>query len=301
LTAKLVIWNLFLIRLLKEPLLHFVLLGAGLFLLYDLQSYDSADQQDETNQIIFTTADINRISNAWQRRWQRPPTRQELHGQINAQIREEVLYREALAIGLDRKDSVVRRRMAQKMDFISNDLVSNSDPANKDLQAYLDTHIKNFILPGRISFTQIYLNRDKRGIQIQSDAAQLLKQLSQSPETIDSSSIGDPLMLSHRYRDTTDFDIRRLFGDTFTKHIFVLPVGKWLGPIESGYGIHLVRIDSRTPAKPPSLQQVRGKVLTEWQLEQKNRANETLYKEFSKHYKIVVQLDDFDMPGDSAE
>lgn len=274
------------IHWLKEPLLHFLLIGAGLFLLYGLQVDDVAGQP---NRIVFTEADIDRIMNLWERRWQRLPTERELNGLIEQQIREQVLYREALAMGLDENDSVVRRRMAQKLEFISNDLASLAEPDDARLKAYLDTHAEQFAIPGRVSFSQIYLNADQRGEHIQDDAEKLLAELSRPAAEIDSTMTGDPFMGGYRHDDLTDYDVTRLFGKTFAQQLFELPVDVWTGPVESGYGLHLVRIDSRSGSRAPSLEQVRDKVRDEWLVAQRRKANDTLYGEMRKRYEIVIQ------------
>lgn len=273
-------------RWLKDPLFHFLLIGAGVFLLYGLTADDAAEQP---NRIVFSEADTDRVINLWERKWQRLPTPQELKGLIEAQIREEVLYREALAMGLDEGDSVVRRRMAQKMEFISNDLASLAEPDDSQLQEYLDKHADKFALPGRISFSQIYLNADKRGDQVRQDADKLLAELAQSSADFDVSMAGDPFMGGYSHENLADFGVSRLFGKIFSERLFQLPVGKWTGPVESGYGLHLVRIDSRTDSTTPTLQQVRDKVRDEWLAEQRRKTNDALYTELLKRYEIVIE------------
>jgi len=275
-----------LIYWLKEPLFHFLLIGAGLFLLYGLQADDASGQP---NRIVFTEADTDRIINLWERKWQRLPNQQELQGLIESQIREEVLYREALAMGLDKDDGVVRRRMAQKMEFISNDLASLAEPDDGQLRAYLDTHAEKFAIPGRITFSQVYLNADRRGEQVRANADKLLTELSHSSKDVDISTAGDPFMGGYRHENLADFGVSRLFGKAFSKRLFELPVGKWSGPVESGYGLHLVRIDSRTDSTTPSLQQVRDKVRDEWLVEQRHKANNALYSELRKRYEIIIE------------
>ncbi|MBT8074024.1 MAG: peptidyl-prolyl cis-trans isomerase, partial [Xanthomonadales bacterium] len=182
-------------RWLKEPLLHFLLIGAGLFMLYGWASDEDAGRPD---QIIFAETEVDRLINLWERKWQRLPSQTELQGLIEQQIREEVFYREALAMGLDKNDTVVRRRMAQKLEFISNDLASLAEPDDAKLQAYLDEHREKFLIPGRISYSQVFLNRDKRGRQVSADAEQLLEELSQSPVDVDITMAGDAFMGGYR-------------------------------------------------------------------------------------------------------
>jgi parvulin-like peptidyl-prolyl isomerase len=273
-------------RWLKEPLFHFLLIGAGLFMLYGWQTDDDALRPD---QIVFTEAKIDQLINLWERKWQRLPTQQELQGLIEQQIREEVLYREALAMGLDKDDMVVRRRMSQKMEFISNDLASLAEPDESQLQTYLDKHPEKFAIPGRISYSQVYLNESQRGEQIYADAEKLLVELSQSTVDVDISMAGDSFMGGYSFNDETDFGVARLFGRAFAQELFKLPVGEWTGPVESGYGLHLVRVDSRTDSRAPSLQQVRDKVRAEWVAAQQREFNDVLYSELRKRYEITIE------------
>jgi len=272
-------------RWLKEPLFHFLLIGTGLFMLYGWQ----ADDTVRADQIIFTEAKIDRLINMWERKWQRLPTQQELQSLIEQQVREEVLYREALAMGLDKGDMMVRRRLSQKMEFISNDLTSLAEPDDEQLQAYLDSYPDKFSIPGRISYSQVYLNADQHGDQLFADAEKLLAELSQSAVDIDISMAGDSFMGGYSFSDETDFGVARIFGKAFATDLFKLPVGEWSGPVESGYGLHLVRVDSRTDSRAPSLEQVRDKVRGEWLSEQQRKNNDLLYAEFRKRYEIIIE------------
>ncbi len=275
-------------KLLSEPLLHFLLIGGLLFFIYDLKNDEIA--ADDNMSITITEANIDQLINQWQRRWQRLPSQQELQGLVRAQIHEEILYREALAMGLDKDDVVVRQRMTRKIEFISNDLASFAEPTDTQLQTYLDTHAEMFILPGKITFSQVYLNADKRGEQVQADADKLLADLSHSTTDLDISLLGDPFMGGQAYDSLNDFEVSRLFGDIFSEQLFELATGKWVGPVESGYGLHLVRIDSRTDPRVPSLARARDKVQNEWVAEQRRKANKAFYAELHKRYEITVEL-----------
>jgi len=280
-------------RWLKEPLFHFLLIGAGLFMLYGWQ----ADDTVRPDQIVFTEAKIDRLINMWERKWQRLPTQQELQGLIEQQIREEVLYREALAMGLDKDDMMVRRRMSQKMEFISNDLTSLAEPDDEQLQAYLDSNPDKFAIPGRISYSQVYLNADQHGDQLFADAERLLAELSQSAVDIDISMAGDSFMGGYSFDDETDFGVARIFGKAFATELFKLPVGEWSGPVESGYGLHLVRVDSRTDSRAPSLDQVRDKVRGEWLSEQQRKNNDLLYEVLRERYEIIIEGSAANLPA----
>lgn len=273
-------------RWLKEPLLHFLLIGTGLFMLYGWQSDDDELRPD---QIVFTEARVDQLINLWERKWQRLPTQQELQSLIEQQIREEVLYREALAIGLDKDDQVVRRRMSQKMEFISNDLASLAEPDDEQLQSYLDEHAEKFAIPGQISFSQIFLDVSQQGEQVYADIDRIMEELSNSPVDVDITMYGDSFMGGYTFNNEADFSVSRLFGQVFTQAIFELPVGQWAGPVESGYGLHIVRVNSRTNSRKPPLEQVRDRVRMEWVAQQQRETNDMLYAELRKRYEIIIE------------
>jgi parvulin-like peptidyl-prolyl isomerase len=271
---------------LREPLLHFLLIGAALFIFYNLQTDDSAD---DSNSIVISESDIDRLITLWEKKWQRLPTETELEGLVEAQIREEVLYREALAMGLDQNDTIVRRRLAQKVEFISADLASQAEPSDADLQTYLDTHAEKFAVPARISFQQIYLNADQRGDQVNKDAQRLLGQLTRSAASVDIMAAGDSFMFGQQHEQLTEHGVSRLFGQQFAEKIFELPVGAWHGPVVSGYGLHLVYVDAKSEAKASTLDEVRNKVRDEWLAQQRRKLDQVFYSELRKRYDIVVQ------------
>jgi parvulin-like peptidyl-prolyl isomerase len=235
---------------LREPLLHFLLIGAALFILYGLQN----DQPvNDDNRIIISEANIDRLLTLWEKKWQRLPSQSELDGMIEAQIREEVLYRESLAMGLDQNDSIVRRRLAQKVEFIFSDLASQVEPSDSELAQYLAAHADKFEVPARISFQQIYLNSDKRGAHVQSDAKNLLDKLTQPDSSVDIVAAGDPFMFGQQHENLTVHGVSRLFGKDFANKLFSLQAGSWQGPVQSGYGLHLVQISNMTAPVQPSV------------------------------------------------
>jgi len=272
-------------KLLREPLLHFLLIGASLFLIYGLQNDGISDQG---KRIVFTQADINRLVLVWEKKRQRPPTQVELEGLIEQQIRDEVMYREALSMGLDENDAVVRRRMAQKVEFITSDIAAQFEPTDADLEGYLATHMDEFEVPGRISFVHVYLNRDQHSDNMQQDVQSLLDQLSKPGSQTDFMTAGDPFMLGQQHEKMTRHDVSRLFGNEFVNSIFALPVGSWQGPVSSGYGLHLVRIDDKTEAVQQDLSMVRDKVYSEWQAQQRRDMDRAFYQSLRQRYEIII-------------
>jgi peptidyl-prolyl cis-trans isomerase C len=272
-------------KFLREPLLHFLLIGAALFLAYNLQNEDLV----ENNRIVISEAEVDRLITLWERKRQRLPTQNELQKLIDQQVREEVMYREALAMGLDQNDGVVRRRLAQKVEFISADLAALAEPTETELTNYLTTHSNKFELPGRIDFTQVYINSDKHGPNTQNYADSLLIDLAQATSDVDLETLGDSIMLDQRYEQVTEHDVTRLFGKDFANKIFTLPIGSWQGPISSGYGPHLVRIDSKTESRQPKLDTVREKVHTEWLAQQRREMDKVFYESLRQRYEIVIK------------
>lgn len=270
---------------LREPLLHFLLIGVALFVIYGLQN-DGLVNHD--NRIVISEADVNRLITLWGKKRQRPPTQAELNGLIEQQIREEVLYREALSMGLDQNDSIVRRRLAQKVEFISADLSAQIEPSETDLVNHLAANPELFEIPARISFVQVYLNADRRGKSLQKDADRLLTKLKKRGAKANN-ALGDPFMFGHEHGQLTPRGVSRLFGEEFTSSLFSLPIGKWQGPVQSGYGLHLVRIDNKTEASQPVLDEVKEKVRTEWFAQQRRKMDKLFYESLRQRYDIVIE------------
>ena len=270
-------------RILREPLVHFLVLGMGLFVLYGVFR-PREDVRDD--QIVVSTAQIERLAGLWERQWRRPPTEQELTGLVESHIREEVLYREAQAIGLDRDDTVIRRRLAQKIEFLAQDLALQGSPPEAELRAFFEENSDKFGIPGRLSFTHVYLNRDRRGADTESDARQILASLR---EGADPGQQGDRFMLQSHYALRSRDEVARELGTAFATSVFELPVADWQGPVESGYGIHLVRVEEREEGYLPEFAVVRDQVENEYTSVKRRETNEAFYAKLREGYEIVVE------------
>jgi hypothetical protein len=273
-------------KLLREPLVHFLVLGLGLFLLFGIVG-DSDDAP--TGRIEVSAARIAQLNEIFTRTSQRPPTEQELEGLIEDHIREEVYYREALAMGLDRDDTIVRRRLRQKLEFLTDDLVAAVDPAEEQLETYLSEHADAFRVPSRLSFRQIYFNQDRRGEQVTRDAESLLARLNGADSEVDTAGFGDSLMLPGKYDQISEIDVARDFGSGFAVALAELPVGRWSGPVESGFGLHVVRIRERKPGSLPPLAEVREAVEREWRHARRKEVGEAFYRTLRERYVISVE------------
>jgi hypothetical protein len=273
-------------RLLREPLVHFLLLGAALFAAYGwLNPGDGSAAGD----IVVTEGRIRNLTDTFARTWQRPPTAEELDGLVEDYIREEVLYREGVALGLDRDDTIIRRRLRQKLEFISEDEANAIEPTDAELAEYLAKNADDYRVESQLTFTQVFLDPSKRGDQFESDAAALLDVLRTRGDKVDPATLGDSLMLEPRYELATESDIARLFGSEFEAALREQPIGEWVGPLKSGYGAHLVRIEARTPGRVASLAEVRDAVARDWVARRRQELLDTQYRELRNRYQVRIE------------
>src|SRR6185295_8212899 len=229
-------------KLLHEPLVHFLLLGLLVFAGF---RFSSRNEAGEPGKIVVTQAQLESLVNGFTRTWQRPPTTLELEGLIREYIREEVCTREALALGLDKDDSVIRRRLRQKLEFISDSVASQAEPSDEELQKYLQAHAESFRGQRQFTFSQVYLDPQKHGENLNRDINQILSELRQAGSKLDLSTLGDPLLLEQNFAAVSVGEVSKQYGEKFTAKLAEVPVGEWSGPIESGYGLHLVLVSAR--------------------------------------------------------
>ena len=274
-------------RILKEPLLHFLLLGAGLFLAYGMLAKPGRDRAP--GQIVVTAGKIEHLATGFAKTWQRPPTDAELKGLVDDWVREEIATREAIAMGLDQDDTVIRRRLRQKLEFVSDDIAAQTEPTDADLNAYLQAHPDMFRVEPRFTFSQVYLNPAQHGDNLARDSAQLLAQLSHAGNQADLATLGDSFLLEHDYTAVPAGEIAKQFGDEFSAKLGGLPTGAWQGPIESGYGVHLVLIRERTAGRLPALAEVRAAVRREWDNARRLEGNAKFYQELFKRYTVTIE------------
>jgi len=274
----------------REPLVHFLLLGGLLFGLFALVNDEASSKPP--NQIEITAADVDRLQERWTKQWNRPPTETELKGLIESNLREEVLYREGLALGLDQNDTIIRRRLAQKMEFLFEDLADQVEPTDEEVKAYFDRNKDKYLLPARVSFTHIYFNVDRRGEGAYDNAKQLLKKLqSNKPRPIRVSDQGDRFMLGYKYVQKTQQEVANVLGRQFAEKLFKTEKGIWQGPIESAYGVHLVQIHDRTESRLPDIRDVRNKVQLDFLAERRRETNKKIFEKLKARYEIVVPPD----------
>lgn len=275
----------------KEPLLHFILLGGILFFIYDVKNDDTVD----TERIVISKAEIEHLKNLWTKSRQRVPTQSELQDLIDHEIREKIMYQEALALGLDQGDRFVRRRLAQKMEFFSSDLADLADPSEEELLQYMSTHQDMFRSPGNINFTQIYIDPTKHELQTYSQT--LLDTLRSTNNEVDISTLSDSHMFKQSYAKESEYSLKKVFGETFVKELFALPVQTWEGPVTSAYGEHLVFIHSVTPSRQEPLNLVRDEVVMEYKAKKRKEMDKVFYENLRKSYDVIVESDQVDDQG----
>ena len=279
-------------RLLKEPLLHFLVLGAALFGLFDLVGQKDVEQPAK---IVVSTVRIATLADGFARTWKRPPSAEELRGLIDEYIRDEVFYREGKVLGLDRDDLVIRRRMRQKLEFLAEDM-GVAEPSDEQLAAYLTSNAERFSSEDRLTFKHVYLSSARRDA-LDSDAQAVVAKLANlNPET-DAAALGDHFLLGDEFRDRPRSDVARTFGEHFAEQLFNLEQDRWQGPIASSYGLHFVRVDERTQGAALSLDAVRPAVRREWMHAGRLEAEAALYRTLRVRYEIVVE----ELPAEGAK
>jgi len=272
-------------KLIGEPLFHFLLLGAVIFLLAGRVRGGSVGSGDK---IVVTQSGIESMVVGFSRTWMRPPTQEELQGLVDDYVREEVLYREAKAMGLDQDDVIVRRRMRQKFEFLAEDLAARTGPpTDQELEAYLRQHADKYSEEASFSFEHVFFSREKRGASADVDATAMLARLS-GKGAIDIEKLGDAFLLPSQFEKTSAGETARLFGEKFTNELTKTQLGTWAGPIESSYGLHLVRVNARIPEVAPPLANVRESVLRDLLSDRRKQELDTQYEKLRARYTVVV-------------
>ena len=264
-------------RLLREPLLHFLLLGGVLFLIFGR----GRSRPPAGAEIVVTAADIQRIAAGFSVTWQRPPSENELQGAINDYIREEVLYRTGLSLGLDKDDTIVRRRIRQKMDFVLEDTVGTPDDA--ELRAFFDAHADKFRVEPRIAFRQVFLSLKRSN----PEAEALLPQLIASGPNVEGA--GDPLLLPETFGLTPLSQIDAQFGEGIASELSKVAPGHWAGPLKSAYGFHLILVKAIEPSRLPPFDEVRDAVQREWFAARRAAVLDQQYQKLQAKYHVRVE------------
>ena len=269
-------------RIIKEPLVHFLLAGSGLFFLY---SEINGNEIDDPNQIVITQNQVKLLATNFVRVWKRSPTEEEVKLLVDDYLRDEVYYREALALGLDEDDTVIRRRLRQKLGFILEDTAALLNPSDEELTAYMLMHVDKFRIQPQMSFSQVYLSTDKRS-DIDTDVETILVRLRAGE---DPQQLGDRIMLDDTYTLVSQDYVKRNFGDGFSHQLLSISPGSWEGPLTSGFGVHLVLITELKPSYIPELAEVKEEVKSEWLLTRTEEVKQDIFHKLLENYEVVMQ------------
>lgn len=270
-------------RLFREPVLQFLAIGLLLFLLYGLVS--GGKWQGE-RRIVVNDATVAAISERFQGLWQRPPTSEELKGLVDSYISDEVRYREGIALGLDKDDPVVRRRVLQKLDVIIEDSNRRSAPTDAQLQAYLKAHADRYALPGRVGFDQVLFDPSRHGAALQAQVSAALARLRAGAAA---TGIGDPSLLPGHVDEVPVDQVARDFGEEFTTAVVKLPVGTWQGPVRSAFGLHLVRVVAHSSGRPATLAETRAALEQDYETDQRQLAAAEYERRLRKTFDVVME------------
>ncbi|MGO7956392.1 peptidyl-prolyl cis-trans isomerase [Rhizobium leguminosarum] len=272
-------------RVLREPLVHFLALALLIFAGYGLLGADTYDKPDS---IVVTASKIEQMATVFTKTWQRPPTAEELKGLIDDHVKEEILVRQALEIGLDRDDTVVRRRLRQKMEFLNAADAETLTASDAELDAYLKANAATFEIDPMLAFQQIVLNPQRPGEAIEQKAAAILEVLLSQPAA-DPASLGDASLLPPELPLTSKTSIGQTFGADFAEELDKIPVGQWASPVNSGFGLHLIRVTERVPGRVPTLDEIRDAVAREWTNAKRKELENQRFAELLKRYVVTIE------------
>ena len=274
------------ISILKEPAIHFLLIGTLLYVTY--QSFNNYLNRDQ-HVIVVNNEEIQMLEQSWEMKWNRPPTSQEREGMINGQVREKVLYRTAVEMGLDKNDMVTRRRLAQQVELLGAGMIQSPQPSEGDLIKYYEEHKEEYRNPETVSITQIFFNPDKRGNTTLDDAKAALHSLNLQNDPKGSfSEFGDIFMLPNYFPNKTEIQISKEFGTGFTASVFELEAGKWHGPVLSGYGTHLVFVHNHEINELPDYTEIRDYLRDQWMAQKKAALEEQYIEGLMARYEVVI-------------
>jgi peptidyl-prolyl cis-trans isomerase C len=275
-------------RWLREPLLHFLLIALVLFAGYSAL-HPKSEATSESNRIVLTPDDLVQMSVTWLAQGRPPPTPEQMQNLIELKVREEVLFREAIALGLDKDDTIVKRRMAQKMEFLAEGAAVDNDPSTDTLRAWFKDNQQRFALLPRFSFHHLYFSSDQHDEHAREAAAHALAEVAGKPgDSKEAAALGDAFMYQDYYGDRSFDDMAKLFGLSFARALVNLRPGAWQGPVESGYGWHVIFVDSSTPGRVPAFEEIEQDIKSDWIADQRLRAKAKAYETMRARYQVVL-------------
>jgi len=276
----------FIARIIREPMVHFLVIGVAIFAFS--ARYGGEQQTAPRDRIVVTEGRIQQLAQIFTKTWQRPPTAQELRGLVESHIKEEVYYREALKLGIDRNDTVIRRRMQQKMEFLTEPSEDALAATDAELEAYLTANHATYRAEPKLGFEQIFINPEGSEEPVVARTGKLLKEANNAGGEVDLLSLGDPTLLPRDMPLASISVIDRNFGRGFGERLAQLPLNVWSGPVKSAYGLHLVRVTERREGYDRPLADDRAAVERDWRTAKRDAFRKAEYERLRDKYEIVL-------------
>jgi parvulin-like peptidyl-prolyl isomerase len=270
--------------LIANPLLQFFIAGLVIFGLYAWQG--EASEQGVQDRIVITQAEQRNLVSLFEKTWRRSPTEDERKGLVEDRLQQELLYREALALGLDKDDVVIRRRLAQKIEFIVDDMAAGRSPTDEELGAFLKQNEERYTTEPKVSFRQVYLSAERRGPALIEDANRILTELQTGADPL---LFGDPTVLPQSMRASALSSVERVFGKEFSAALADAPIGSWIGPVQSTFGAHLVQLLERQAGQAATLDTARAQLERDWREAERQRAKDAYIKTLKDKYSISIE------------
>lgn len=269
----------------REPLLHFLIAGA----LVLAASAIVGRLNKRAERIVVSAADLQQLRETWASQWGRPADAAQMRGLVDDFVREEVLYREAIASGFDQHDTIVRRRLAQKVEFLAQGAAAAVEPSDANLKQFFEQHPERYLVPAKVAFSHVYFSDTRQGAIAQAAATDALAGLTSGRTSAESArTLGDPFMLQSDYPPQTRDEVRSLFGADFAARLFAFQPEKWEGPIRSSYGAHLVRVSQATPGRTPALEEVRDRLTVDFKEQRVRAVTDAFYQKVRAKYRVDV-------------
>jgi len=279
-----------LIKWTAQPVVQFMGIGLVMFLVntYILQADSSKDENEYS--VFLTVGEVKSMEEIWLSKWQRPPTEPEMQGMINQRVEEAILFREAVKIGLDKNDDIIRQRMSQKLEFLSNDLIKPDSATAEEVKWYFDENIEKYTTPANITIMQLFVNPKIHGDLLEKEVSSRLKKLNvMDVSSSEISKYGDQFSLQTYYPDKSQLELAKLYGSAFATNIFELETDKWAGPVNSQYGVHLVYVMHKNPAVIPEFKTVKKLVTEDLQRKEQEKLNNLYIDGILSRYKVIIE------------
>src|SRR5262245_40525990 len=271
-------------KLIKDPLVHFLLIGSALFAIALLRG-----EPETRDRIVVTAEQVDQARAAATALQGRAPTTEELAELVEPLVRDEIMYREARALGLDENDDEVRRRLIEKMTYLTQDLADPEPSSAEALREFYEARADLFAIPALVSFEQVFFSPGARGESLEADAAAGVAALRAGRAPAD---VGDRTPLRDSYDDAPREQVAVLFGDELANALFTAAPGEWAGPFRSDFGLHAVRLRSRSEPRLPPYDEIAARVAEEYGAQRRREANEQAYRRMRARYDVVVELPD---------